>query len=652
MTNVLAEWLATHEIKQAHIAGTFFHSVPAAHLSASSTWGDNTICECGAPLHAHAHLIHNASVPPVLPLGPPAAPLPLGFSLPLIPTFRGLPAVIQGSTGTRRLASIARTVPHGAFVAATVNHSGPRRQYPGALQPPPTMTVLVVVWPMVLPRGDYEPPGYPAPPIKLKNTHAKRYAEHFKKHGLVFDIKLAQEGPASIREFGRDVKSSLEASDLFMVPSPESGADDSVADDLDSQPWVILKAAVRGDVYTLDVHPSINDNTFGYAEFCKLNKKFANPLPNDTKPWIFLAPRFGHILGPVASFSTPEAPLHGRHPCLGQRVLDGPPSAIPASRSDPLDIECYADYCPSSTQTGDILSRLPAPPGDGAPRPSTPPNQSLVRQRSPASQLVQHPCDECAQGRQSQSILTFVPVASDDDEDDDPSPPLRPPLPPLCIGEDVLTPATITEWRDSIKLAVQPLPSTINNVYIKGKTVRAVSACLVDLLVYSKALKSDGSLPFKMADAVLCAEIISCRERITIESFFLPIRMPDIASSRRSSTGDGVERTVMREAAFIIAQQHNFWLPTVASMKLFRPALSQMGTPLPLRIHTFTAHGTFLALHCFLLGHGPLPISIWVVLALILGQRSMIIPRTRVRMSEDMVGPYAATMHRGLPSLK
>jgi hypothetical protein len=39
-----------------------------------------------------------------------------------------------------------------------------------------------------------------------------------------------------------------------------------------------------------------------------------------------------------------------------------------------------------------------------------------------------------------------------------------------------------------------------------------------------------------------------------------------------------------------------------------------------------STHGIFLALHCFLLQQGPMPISIWVLLALIHGDRAMLIP--------------------------
>jgi hypothetical protein len=82
----------------------------------------------------------------------------------------------------------------------------------------------------------------------------------------------------------------------------------------------------------------------------------------------------------------------------------------------------------------------------------------------------------------------------------------------------------------------------------------------------------------------------------------------------------------MRDACLVLSQRHNFWLP-VPSSNYFRPVLSPTGIPISFRVQTFRAHGTFLALHCFLMGHGPLPISIWVVLALILGREAMLIPK-------------------------
>ncbi|KAJ7703717.1 hypothetical protein B0H17DRAFT_1194198 [Mycena rosella] len=435
-------------------------------ISPNRDWDDNTPCVCGAPLYSHAHLSDEPSVASLPAAVPPPPPL-LGFSAPPIAAFQGVPAVVQGTAGTRCLQSIGRTLNHGPFAAATAKHSGPRHNYPRA-QAPSEKTVQVMCWPNVWPQTDYELPGYPAPPIKINNTHAKRYATVFKDRGLAFELQVAAAGPTSVEKFSQDVAANLQSSDLAMPPCPDGSAS-GVGPDLDDPVWALLKPSLRNGLWTFGVHPTINDNTFGCAEFHKLDKKFPNPtrpastqnmMPTALAPWIFIAPRFGPICGSV----------------------------------------------------GHILAQLPPPPATTPPpvapqRPVTP-QQSLVRQRSPGSQAVlpsrrvrQRPADPDA------------PVSEDEEL---PVPPPHPPLIPLRVGEDVLHPSDVVSWVTLITLAVTPLLPEPSHIYIKGKTVRAVGACLIDLLPdflalqrgfniiiksmgFAETIRNIGALPFLIA---------------------------------------------------------------------------------------------------------------------------------------------------------
>jgi hypothetical protein len=104
-------------------------------------------------------------------------------------------------------------------------------------------------------------------------------------------------------------------------------------------------------------------------------------------------------------------------------------------------------------------------------------------------------------------------------------PPPRPSLLPLVPGVDVVIPSTVVEWQTSIALEVSPFSAAALTVYIKGKSVRAVSSCLLDLIIYSERRKADASLAFAMEDSDLEASIIRTQRMITTESFFLPTRM-------------------------------------------------------------------------------------------------------------------------------
>jgi hypothetical protein len=60
---------------------------------------------------------------------------------------------------------------------------------------------------------------------------------------------------------------------------------------------------------------------------------------------------------------------------------------------------------------------------------------------------------------------------------------------------------------------------------------------------------------------------------------------------------------------------------------MFRPVFTPSGAEIPRRIQAFRGYGMFLALHCYLLQHGPLPISIWLLLCLIQGKQALLIPQ-------------------------
>ncbi|KAF7372512.1 hypothetical protein MVEN_00113100 [Mycena venus] len=82
----------------------------------------------------------------------------------------------------------------------------------------------------------------------------------------------------------------------------------------------------------------------------------------------------------------------------------------------------------------------------------------------------------------------------------------------------------------------------------------------------------------------------------------------------------------MRQACTVLSQCHRYWQQAPSS-RMFQTIFTPGGLEIPERINTFRAHGRFLALHCLLMRHGPLPISIWLLLCLIEGREALLIPQ-------------------------
>ncbi|KAJ7723753.1 hypothetical protein DFH07DRAFT_783492 [Mycena maculata] len=218
----------------------------------------DTVCTCGAPWGSHGDPPALPTNAPLAPSAPPSVPGPLappflGTLGPPVESFRGVPAPIQGSAGTRRMASANRSLPHGPFAAAGANHSGPRHNFPSGA--PPKATVYIMFWP---------------------NSD----------HGLYFSVQIPPAGPTSVAEFSRFVVGQLQARQFSLQQCPDGTLSGASSDDLDGQLWELLNRRPYGDVYTYSIHPSINDASFGFQEFKKI-QKLKNPL-NPDELWIFL----------------------------------------------------------------------------------------------------------------------------------------------------------------------------------------------------------------------------------------------------------------------------------------------------------------------------------------------------------------------------
>ncbi|KAJ6560961.1 hypothetical protein B0H10DRAFT_2240199 [Mycena sp. CBHHK59/15] len=562
------------------------------------TWEHTTLCVCGAPWLSHALLpdgpvsANRAPSQSAVIQPPPQPPTPqppdTGSRVPAMDRFGGVPQPVRGNAGTRRAASAARSLPHGPFAAAFANHFGPRTPYPGATTTAQAsnsgLDILVACWPNTLADSEYEPPGYPARPIVIRNEHLKKYADRLDKFHLISKIQ------------------KLAAHHLYAL-CPADAFDESSSDDLHSQPFILLQSSLRLDV----------------------EWQASNPMKgsNANIPWIWLPGMVSPW--PYRFLFDVRCPTIRQTPMLRPPCSRSTPDAHRAGRNDPLDLDCYVQYCPEpeitpilSSLLGSDAAALPPPPRPTTPplRPITPSQQPLlIRQRSPQSQGA-------SDDRRTDPPLN-APLP--------PQPPPRPPLTPLVVGVDVLEITDIIRWREFVATQVQPLARDASHVHIHGKTVEAVGACIVDLLTYFQR-RSDRDEPFHMEDRRLqTRQIVRCNASdMAVESFLRDCRLISLgvrlgSSTRAITQGVGPERAALRHGCTVLTQRHHYW-QQVPSSRMFRPVFLPGAMALPERIKTFHAHGIFLALHCFLLQHGPQPISIWLLLALIKGRRRCLFP--------------------------
>ncbi|KAJ7890078.1 hypothetical protein B0H14DRAFT_2561359 [Mycena olivaceomarginata] len=346
----------------------------------------------------------------------------------------------------------------------------------------------------------------------------------------------------------------------------------------------------------------------------QINTKFPNPMvPTGSgvvPPWITITPQFGHLIGPIDSFSTPASPLHESHPCMGWCILDSLPCAHASGRDDPLDVECYDGYCPSKAinrMLHDLMNHQPSTAAP-APRPSTPPpcpqQQSLICQHSPQSQiqLRSYICCPLASAYDVEMTHIKLPPQSRLTWSCPLHPALQrsltpffvtdvalPSFPPLNRGINFLEASAIVEWQKAVDTDAWS-PNTVT-VHVHGRTIHTIAACIVDILIHIENQDNPLDNTFLIEDHKLQHNnVIACETTIIT-----------------LSTGIGPEHAAMREGCTILAQQHNFWQQVPAS-EMFCPVFSPI---VPDRhTTTFCAHGTFLVLHCFLLQQGPMPISI------------------------------------------
>ncbi|KAJ6464471.1 hypothetical protein C8R45DRAFT_1174614 [Mycena sanguinolenta] len=604
--------------------------------SNDSRWSFLTVCVCLAAWNSHQTVDYLA--PPAISGAPVpftpvhAAPPTLSVSAPapisafsgvaptagLITAFQGIPPPITGSTGSRRMASAIRTLPQHQGASSQSNTRGSGRTYPSGSPFSQNVSVLVAVFPLTIP-GIYEPAGYGTRPLKARNDDMLDILNSFSTHHLLISVNVPRHGLTSPQEFTQQIAAGLAPHGMALPPLPNTFPEGDSAQ-LTRQPLALLSPTRRLDTITFKPHPTINANSFGIEEFTKLGRKFTNPDPNagPNSILVFIAPRFGHLLGPIndPAFASQDLPNEGltlRHSCFGVRVLHGLPLAGNSIFPDP---ECLDGICPASETV-----RMTTPP----PLPSS----SLIRPRSlsDGSPSTGHR----VRGRPSSlDRLSPTPQA--------PSPcplpsqlPAFPPVqrsdqvPPLIMGEEIATPAEVQLFRNRVEHEASRLRTPFERRLVVHARTIDDGACFVISLLQQVDADPAGNLPPLLPDGIL-----SCTSPIHSKASFVKVghavKVGVRASGDEISFGPGPERSLYRRCVELIVENHNMWQPSEHSqftVPLFTPG----NVEVPARIALFEAYGSVLAIHSIILGHGPHPISVWLLLALCMGRKAMLVSK-------------------------
>ncbi|KAJ7646897.1 hypothetical protein FB45DRAFT_1099104 [Roridomyces roridus] len=590
--------------------------------SDSPTWDFLTVCVCLAQWMSHA-LVESPSSTNA---GPPSVshPVPtvvasalhpsLSVSAPIpVSAFGGLPPPIAGTSEQRRTESALRNLPQHQMASSlgSGSRTSPRHPYPtGSNAFNDNVSVAVALWPLVIP-GMHEPAGHGTTLLKSQNSNMVAVLNRLNQHHLFITVNIPRTGLASLPDIVAQFDAALKPHKLSAPRHPNLLTAEETKE-FEKQPFTLLSATRRGDVFTFRPHPSINVNTFGNDELTKTVKKFNNPLPNATpgQRLLFFAPTFGHINGPIndTAFSAQTLPSGGLDLAhTGGKVFN----SIDPSQSD----------ANKSTQPASrVMTPQPAPLA---------PMGSLVRARSQSDSEA------------SPSAARRVRQRVDSFPDANTAPPLIPTfncvpsvtfpvlkrtdVAPLAVGTDIASVEEVEAFRDLLATeAIRASVPYVRRFELHATTVDAAAQAIVPILKHVERQQG--------ADVVVPAleGIVACSPIRSKQSFFrdggiihLGVRE---GSNESVSFGPGPRRALYRRAILLMVEHHDFWQQAPNS-SFFVPLLSPGSFDVPTRTSFFTAYGSLLAIHCFALSTGPHPVSIWVLLALALGRKGLLIPK-------------------------
>ncbi|KAJ7604063.1 hypothetical protein FB45DRAFT_64796 [Roridomyces roridus] len=502
-----------------------------------------------------------------------------------------------------------------------------RNSFPGAASTSRPFSndvvVRVAMYPYVV-RGSFETPSHPSRRLTVRNDQLLDLLTLLDDHHLILDIRFPRNGVASPTAITAALTTALATNNLLLPPSPHAMASSVAAGQLHKQPFVLLSPTRRTVTFTFNEHPKINDNNFGFAEIEKLNKNLPNPEPSagKPKPFVIVAPKYGNIRGPIdsqhfASQALPSRVLSLPHICFAERVLAG--------FFENLDPRCYEGFCPEDPPS----VPLPAATSSG-----------LIRRRSPSESSPERRIRQ----RQSepsppQTAVSILPADVSVPQPPSPGPAFRmlppPPLPiypvlrlqdvgPLVVGDNLVSTSDVFSWQWTLQRSAESIVEAHPHPFIMH--ARSIDDGAAGLWCLLQHMIRSPTVPFPLPDG-----IIMCDYPESIAQLFRSNRTMRVGTrvlhngnTGALSIGPGPERAVYRKAVELAVTDHHYW--AAASTGMYVPVFSIAPVEIPERCIAFTAYGTLLALHCYYLGQAPLPVSIWILVALTSGREGMLIP--------------------------
>ncbi|KAJ7688141.1 hypothetical protein B0H17DRAFT_1135795 [Mycena rosella] len=248
-------------------------------MSANTAWSMSAPCLCGQPWLNHEMLEDSAPVQP--------------------------PCSATATANDNRNAAIARHFPKPKYC--------PPHAYPANTAKEETFQAQVLLWPNV---GLYEPLGSAVPDFVYTIDEFTEMLVALKAHGLSF-IAVLPSGESSnlVDKLSSQLTAHVASHNLVLPRMPESLG--PVTDPVPwfRRPFMVLQASRRKAIYTFAQHVSANGNNFNRKFILDTNSKFTNPdVEHSGLPLIVLAPRFGHVQGPLPPMLSPDALYASSHP--------------------------------------------------------------------------------------------------------------------------------------------------------------------------------------------------------------------------------------------------------------------------------------------------------------------------------------------------
>ncbi|KAJ7042280.1 hypothetical protein C8F04DRAFT_1176438 [Mycena alexandri] len=617
----------------------------------------STPCVCNAPWFHHEALGETlASVslgPPVPP--PPAPPLPR-VPPPLNPLQASLPPPVSTFTGP--LSSGAATANENRN-AAIARHFPPKPKkykpphaYPLAASSSPPFSVLVALWPNVIP-GSTADDGDATIEFAFTIDQFTEMLLMLKTHGLAFLATLPSGDQGDIvQELSSQLDAQLTAHNLVLPMAPGSSNDSGTL--WFRRPWIVLDSSRRKNVYTFAQHAKANANNFNKKLILEMNAKFVNPdVEHRRIPLVNLGVRYGPVKGALprtlsGAALVDAAALDDLHSCLGQRLLYD----LPHSGRE-YDPQCLGVLCPNESLPPAIPQQSPFVIPLVVRRERTPEamvassSRAQIRARSPESpspvrtrRRMESPVG-CSLTVSSDSLADrfhtqFIEVLSSDDDEFVPQPllpprrialpravraPAPPPSPPAQIT--LATGDSIQAWQRSIWLDVPTVLDTAI-VRIEGHNISAMAEYIIAVFLHLRRKVLDLTSSFRCPP-----NIHDPRVDMTHCSFLQaePYRSYTVRHTV-GSVGRGVEHAVWRTILESVVNNEQLWRPSTVEPEHTTFVLSPISSPH--RDAQFYVHAQLIAIHMYY-GHG-LSIGLWPVLAMALGHQSMLLGQAFVQL--------------------